>query len=459
MKPTYSIKTLGCKLNQYESSLIAQQFSDCGWEARPFGQIVDVVIVNTCTVTDRSDKKCRNYIRQAAKFSKTGKAVVTGCLVERDRRGVALMPEVLAVFGNDDKRSMVSKLRAYMDYVAESADEAEDAEDMDDKDFGDAVSAGFAAYDDDEAGFFGGYAMPLNHTRGYLKIQDGCDGQCAYCIVPSVRGAPVSRDVNDVVEHAARLIAAGIPELILTGITIGKYMSRDVDLAGLAGRIAGLDGGFRLRITSIEPLHVTDGLIALFGSGRVCPHIHLSLQSGSDRVLERMNRPYRMDEYFRIVERLRNRCPDIAIGTDVIVGFPGEGDDDFRETLWAVERAGFAYVHQFSFSTRTGTPAAALNGMCSERELSRRSAELRAVAAGASLRYRQRFEGKILPCVIEKNRGDERYTAVSGNYLKIRLAESPLNKEMMGGITGVRVLNAGREGVEGTIAGNDVFCD
>lgn len=445
MKRTFSIKTLGCKLNQYESALIARQFADCGWEARPFGETVDVVIINTCTVTDRSDKKCRNYIRQGARLSRLGKAVVTGCMVERDRREAALMDEVLAVFGNDDKRAIVRKIGSYVDF-AESRREGAGADDG-----ADAAYMEYASGWDGEDGFDESRVAPLYRTRAYLRVQDGCDGACSYCIVPSVRGAPRSRPLDEVLDHARRLIAAGCPELVLTGITIGRYAVGGMDLAALVEAIAAIDGEFRVRVTSIEPTHVTDRLIELLGSPKVCRHIHLPLQSGSDAVLAAMNRPYTAGRYMEIVERIRARDRDIAIGADIIVGFPGESDDDFAATLDMVGRAGFAYVHQFSFSPRTGTPAAS-GTPCTGRVITARGERLRRRALDTGLEYRRRFEGATLPCVIERTMDGAGHMATSDNYIRIRLSEEAPDGAPEGTIARVRLVRAGREENTGEIA-------
>lgn len=445
MRRTFSIKTLGCKLNQYESALIARQFADCGWEARPFGETVDVVIINTCTVTDRSDKKCRNYIRQGARLSRLGRAVVTGCMAERDRREVALMDEVLAVFGNDDKRAIVRKICSYVEF-AESQGEASGG------DYGaDAAFVEYAADWDGEDGFDESRVAPLYRTRAYLRVQDGCDGACSYCIVPSVRGAPRSRAFGEVLDHARRLVAAGCPELVLTGITIGRYDDGGADLAALVEAIAEIVGEFRVRITSIEPTHVTDRLIELLGSPKVCRHIHLPLQSGSDRILAAMNRPYTADRYMEIVERIRARDRDIAIGTDIIVGYPGESDDDFLATLDAVDRAGFAYVHQFSFSPRSGTPAAS-GTPCPGRVITERTERLRFRAVETGLAYRRRFEGATLPCVIERAKDGAEHTAVSDNYIRIRLSGEKSDGVCEGTIARVHFVRAGRETNTGEIA-------
>ncbi|TAL35682.1 MAG: MiaB/RimO family radical SAM methylthiotransferase [Spirochaetes bacterium] len=399
MSGTFSIKTLGCKLNQYESSKIAHDLAHAGWRSVPFGEPADLVIVNTCTVTDRSDKKCRNYIRQGAGYSHSGLALVTGCLARRDPGGLRAMPQVGALAAESHRAEL---WRAIREVTGEDGPVPYTAEEI-------------SAPENPCA------PLPYLHTRGFLKIQDGCDGHCSYCVVPSVRGAPQSRDFGEILDHARALIDHGCPELVLTGITIGKYEHGGHDLSVLVEALCGLPGAFRVRITSIEPLHLNDRLIGLLGEGKVCPHIHLPLQSGSDRILAAMNRPYTAREYLEIITNIRKKTPEIAIGTDIIVGYPGEEDPDFDESLAMIDRAGFAYVHQFSFSARSGTPASIASGRVPAAKVRARSGAMKRAGRDAGERYRAQFMGRILSCVIEKGRGSEGYTAVSDNYIKIGL--------------------------------------
>jgi threonylcarbamoyladenosine tRNA methylthiotransferase MtaB len=409
MPRTFSIKTLGCKLNQYESSLMAHRFLSRGWEPVDFGQAADAVIINTCTVTDRSDKKCRNLIRQGARFARGGGVIVTGCLAEARREELRAMPEVAAAFGNSDKDDIVPRIEMLLD--------------------GDTVRE--PRGDETDA------PLPYLHTRGFLKIQDGCDNNCSYCIVPSVRGRARSRDFGGILDHARKLAGSGCPELVLTGITIGNYSHDGRDLAGLVEALAALEGDFRIRITSIEPNHVDARLAALLAHPRVCPHLHLPLQSGSDRVLSLMNRPYTKSGYLRAIDMLRSANPGIAIGADIIIGFPGEEEGDFLQSLEMVRAADFAYVHQFTFSPRSGTAAAGMTGRVSARETGERGARLREAALERALAYRRAHVGKVLPSVVEKNRGAGGYTAVSGNYIKIILEDSEITRGARGKLAGV----------------------
>jgi len=420
MNKTFSIKTLGCKFNQYESAVIADSFVKKGWHPVPFGQKSDIVIINTCTVTDRSDKKCRNYIRQGAKFSLSGGAVVTGCLAERDIETVRQMPEVLAAFGNSEKEFFYERVISAIN----SNDEYKD------------INIVSASPENAEE-----IHMPAVRTRKYVKIQSGCDGACTYCIVPSVRGIPLSRSREDIINHAEKLIESGCPEIVLTGITIGKYSDKGHDLAGLLESLIRIQGEFRIRITSIEPNHVSDRLLELYTSEKVCNHIHLPLQSGSPLILDRMNRPYTCEDYISVVERIRSVNPDIAIGTDLIVGFPGETEKEFQESINLIKYVEFPFIHQFTFSPRSGTPAALMKQNATEHEISDRAKRVKEIALEKSLLYRRGFEGRILETVIEHKKQNEEYSGISDNYIRLKIQNTGDKADLSGKICRVKLVS------------------
>jgi threonylcarbamoyladenosine tRNA methylthiotransferase MtaB len=421
MSRTFSIKTLGCKLNQYESDRITESLTRNGWIARPFGEEVDAVIVNTCTVTDRSDRKSRHFIRRGARQCRAGRTFVTGCLVDRDREGVEALPGVAAALGNGEKHLLHRRLEA-------------------------STAAGHAET-------LGSVSPPpFRRTRGYLKIQDGCDGGCSFCVVPLVRGRPRSKNVAKVLAEARRLLDEGCPELILTGITIGKYRDGNRDLAGLVEEIVALPGQFRLRLTSVEPGQVTPELVALLSHPRVCRHLHLPLQSGSDRILRRMRRPYRSGEYRDLVERIRDRVSSVAIGTDVIVGFPGEEERDFSETVDLLREVGVVHLHPFTFSPRSGTAAAEMDAVRDPQRIRERLHRLQDLSSRFSLAYRSSFVGRRLPAVIEETKGAGTLTAISDNYIKISLEDSPANRRRVGILADVDVIAADRNCTRGRAA-------
>jgi threonylcarbamoyladenosine tRNA methylthiotransferase MtaB len=278
------------------------------------------------------------------------------------------------------------------------------------------------------------YPQPFFRTRGLIKIQDGCDGECAYCIVPSVRGNPESRNFSEIITHAEKLIESGIPELILTGITIGKYEYENKYLPDLVSALTRLNGNFRIRISSIEPMHVTDALIDFLTHEKVCCHLHIPLQSGSDKILQSMRRPYLYHEFLKIIEKIKKKNQDIAIGTDIIIGYPGETDNDFKASLSAIDEAQFSYAHQFSFSSRSGTSASEMRGKIDAEKIIERNNIMREVSGKAGENYRNNFIGRNLKSIIEKNKRAKGFTAVSSNYIKMRINEKDIDENRIGRI-------------------------
>ncbi len=422
MKKTFSIKTLGCKLNQYESSEIAGEFTGNGWEMRPFGEKVDITIINTCTVTDATDKKCRGFIRKGSRNSGSGKVIVTGCMA-RNSSELLKDPAVYLVPGNREKNRVYSSAEELM---------------------GNEIFPGSSDADISKP-------LPLKRSRASIKIQDGCDNDCSYCIVPTVRGKPESRNITDIIDHARKLIDEGYHELVLTGITIGKYRSGNTDFAGLVEKLINLKGDYRIRITSIEPVDVTERLLELYGSERICNHIHLPLQSGSDRILGLMNRKYTSAEFMELVHRIRSYSPECAIGSDLIVGFPGENEDDFSASINMIKSAGFAYTHCFAFSKRRGTPAADMEENEGPRVVSGRVKTAKETASGAGEDYRKKFLNRSLKSVIVKNGKSGSLTGISDNYIKIRLDGDSSTKDLAGTLRDVKILSVDRNGTYGII--------
>ena len=419
MSKTFSIKTLGCKLNQFESLRIVNSFLSHGWQQKSFGLETDLVIINTCTVTDKSDKKCRNYIRQGAKFSKDKGVVVTGCLVEAGRDNLKLMPEVLALIKNEQKESIYEKLQKQFNWPL------------------------FKNSFHPEEKFL------LEKSRPPLKIQDGCNGKCSYCIIPKVRGKSVSRKVEEVIDDAKKILDEGVKEIVLTGITIGNYSNSNYDLAGLIEKIINLNGNFRVRVSSLEPHHLTENFLNLFASEKMCQHLHLPLQSGSDKILVKMKRPYSKAGYKKIIEKTKKNNPELALGTDIIVGFPGEEAQDFQETMDLISWAEFSYTHQFLFSPRSGTEAASLKQTATKEELKERTQKLRSHSATISMKYKQKFIGKTLISIIEKK--DNTYLGIADNYLKIKLKNPERNFIFKNQLLPVEVLSLQEESLIGKV--------
>jgi len=408
--PTYRIVTLGCKLNQADSAALEARLRLLGMRRLPpeveAACGADVVILNTCTVTANADREARQIARRLRGAHPTALLVATGCYAERDAAGLRSVAGVDHVVGLAEQETRVPEL------VAET--------------FG--LDAAQATLDLGPAGTTAGCeaeSAGSDRTRALLKVQDGCDLKCAYCIIPSVRGSSRSVEPGAVLERLKHLVDAGFREIVLTGVNTGDY-GRDLDpplgLARLLGRAIETRGLGRIRLNSLEPRTVVPELVdVVAGSdGRVAPHLQVPLQSGCDSVLKRMRRPYRAGDYARVVEALSRRIGGIALGADVIVGFPGETDAEFETTVRFIESSPLAYLHVFSYSPREGTPAAARTDRLPPGVIKERSARLRGLARDLSLRFRRSFVGHTRSALtLREIRPDGRIRALTDNFIDL----------------------------------------
>lgn len=333
---TVAFHTIGCKLNRHETNDIERQFAERGWRPVAFGEPADVVVVNTCTVTAQSDSRCRAALRKARRESPTATVIAAGCFAQAQPRALAGMPEVDLVLGNREKELIFDHL------------------DDDGRPLSQRVAAAVLTPGTKPA--FALVTAFSGQTRAFVKIQDGCDAGCAYCIVPLARGPNRSLPTDVVLDHVTRLVAAGYREIVLTGVHLGTW-GRDLEprqtLARLLGRLVALPGLERLRLSSIEPTEFTPELLDLLAaSPAICPHLHIPLQSGSATVLRSMRRPSGPEVFARVVERLARTLPDPGLGADVIAGFPGEREADFEETVGVTRSLPLTYLHVFPFSPR-----------------------------------------------------------------------------------------------------------
>jgi threonylcarbamoyladenosine tRNA methylthiotransferase MtaB len=416
-----AISTLGCKTNQFESAAMAESLGREGYELVPFDAEADLYIVNTCTVTGRTDSESRRLIRRAVRRNGAARVVVTGCYAQVAADAVKSLPGVSLVIGNAEKKSLVELLRTLdgeqqvlvSDIMAEERVEPLRLETF------------------------------AEHTRAFLQVQNGCNAFCSYCIVPYARGRSRSVAAADVLAGIRRFAAEGFREVVLTGIHLGAYgldLEPPRELLDLLTAVAEDGSVPRLRLGSVEPNEVTDGMIALLAnSGIVCPHLHIPLQSGSDTVLARMNRRYSRAFVQELVTRLAAAVPDITIGMDVIAGFPGETDEEHAETVALLDALPIAYLHVFPYSSRTGTPAAAMSGHLPPAVITSRAAELRALGARKKAVHADRFVGKELPVLVQEMVRPGLVRGLSRNYLVVTLAgdEELLNREINVRVTGV----------------------
>lgn len=401
---TVAFHTLGCKANQLETSTLAQGFQQQGWQVVPFDDPAEFYVINTCTVTERADQESRRMIRRAQLTNPEGRVVVTGCYAQVAPQELAVLPGVHYVIGNNFKDELVNIVQRtpISDRPLVQVSDIDKSRIM-----------------------TGASSAAIDRTRGSLKIQDGCDFKCTYCIIWEARGQSRSLPVADIQAQLSRMIAEGFREVMLTGINIGQYEHNGTDLAGLLRSLSELPGDFRLRLTSLDPVEVTDALIAAVAEskGKICPHFHLSAQSAEDFILKRMGRRHHVADMQRVCQHIADRIPHASIGSDIIVGFPGETAERFETTVDVLTGVPMNYFHVFSYSKRKGTPAADFPEQVPEREKKARAARLRHLSDSKSLAYAQRLQGQVLRVLMEE--GGQQGT--SENYLKVRLtAGEPL---------------------------------
>jgi threonylcarbamoyladenosine tRNA methylthiotransferase MtaB len=416
--------TFGCKINQYETDGMRQATEERGDIIVPFEGDADVYVINTCSVTAKSDYQCRQAIRAAVRRRPGSRVIVTGCYAETHRDEVMNIPGVDAVIPIGEKSNILR-------YVG-------------------TESASSPA-----PGIFSP-SFQTKRTRSFLKVQDGCDGRCTYCIVPLARGGSRSTSHADVLKSFDEAVSRGAPEVVLSGIHIGRYgadLSPAVSLSTLLRELAARTGSTRIRLSSIEPNEITPEIVSLLGKG-LCRHLHIPLQSGSDVILRAMNRHYNAQFYRELVRDISDRVPGVAIGADVMVGFPGEGELEFRETHDLIEQLPLSHLHVFSYSPRPGTPAAVMSSQVPEKVKKQRNEQLRELGAKKNLKFRREFLGQRLSVIIEdKQDGPEgMFLGTSDNY--IRVSASGALKEDVGREITIKVSNVDSGKTKGTVIRN-----
>ncbi len=442
----FYVHTFGCRLNQFDSALIEHGLRERGWRPALSFRDAAVVVVNTCTVTHRADSDARRFALRVKRGNPTAILVFTGCYATRDLTLREKLPIDFLVSNADKAR------------IAEIVEKHARQEPVEHVYDGDILKARELDY------------APLEKfpgkSRAFLKVQDGCDARCTFCIIPAVRGASRSLPTERVEEQARRFAEAGYSEIVLTGIHLGHYgldlssggNGGSLNLARLVERLLKIEGIRRLRLSSIEPMEVTDELVRMAaGEERIAPHFHVPLQSGSDAVLRRMGRPYRISQYARVLERIGESLPDAGIGADVLVGFPGETSKNFDATLRFVERSNLTYLHVFRHSPRPGTAALRFREKVPERAASERGAQLRQLSRRLNLRFRRAQEGKMHQAVLLEGKKDGTPAALTGNYIEVSLAAPPTLRpappDGAGNLFPLRIERATAKGTWGRAAG------
>ena len=400
--------TLGCKVNLYDTEAMAELFTEKGYEVVDFEEYADVYLINTCTVTNLGDKKSRQMIRRAKRINPNSVVVATGCYAQVASEEVAKIEGINIVIGTKNRSEIVETVE---NYVTENGVVNNVSDIMGEKEFEPLQ-----------------ISRLTNRTRAYIKIQEGCNRYCTYCIIPYARGPIRSRKPEEVVEEVKKLAENGFKEVVLTGIHVASYGLDlgNITLADIIEKVHSVDGIERIRFSSMEPLAIDNEFVARMSKlPKVCDHYHLSLQSGCNRTLKRMNRKYNAEQYAEACERLRNAFPNVAITTDIIVGFPDETEEEFKESLAFAERMKLDKIHTFPYSPKKGTPAAKMKNQISGDVKSQRSKEMIALSDKMNIDFLNNNIGKTVPVLFEDMENGF-WQGHTTNYIKV-LAKSDEN--------------------------------
>ncbi|MDX2084623.1 MAG: tRNA (N(6)-L-threonylcarbamoyladenosine(37)-C(2))-methylthiotransferase MtaB [Candidatus Melainabacteria bacterium] len=417
--------TLGCKANQLESSAMAQSFSALGWQVVSENESAHLYVFNTCTVTERADAEARRLIRKFRRQNPSAHIAVTGCYAQIAPEVIAGIDGVDFIIGNTHKEQLPELLQQHMVSLAEGVaanQKRVPVQLVEAFDFGKSRERA-----ETNPMLAVGAAAGIDRARASLKIQDGCDYKCTYCIIWQARGPSRSVAKTTVLNEIRRLVAEGFTEVVLTGINIGQYQDGPCDLNQLLQAIAQLPGTFRVRLTSLDPLEVTEPLIETIATsgGRIAPHIHLSTQSADDAVLKRMARRHHQDHLIAVCQQLAACVPHVTLAADVIVGFPGETHTAFETTYQVLERLPMHLLHVFRYSPRPGTPAATMDGAVPDRIRKERAERLIALGEQKARYHRQQMIGTIRPTMIESQTEQGDWLGISDNYLRVLFPAQP----------------------------------
>ena len=423
-----SVKALGCRLNQYEALAMEGKLKAAGYEIVSYGEDADLGVINSCTVTNEADAKSRNAIRRFIRKNPEAMTVVVGCYSQMAANRIAMIDGVDYVIGNHDKLN-------FLDYLT------------DDKPTSPVIVRERISREDFSIGFVGD---PDFEQRANLKIQDGCDFMCSFCVIPFARGRARSRDWEDLFEEVGQMIRKGVREFILTGVNLGTYESSGNDFLALVEALADLQGVDRLRISSIEPTTIPDELFDMMADPghSLMPYLHIPMQSCCDRTLGGMKRKYGMKEMTDFFDRAVQAIPQLCLGTDLMVGFPGETESEFEETCDRFLELPFAYCHVFTFSERAGTPAAKMDKQLQMEEKRLRSARLRRLSAAKRMSFHEKQLGQVFRVLLE-NPKDEFYSGYTDHYVRVVVPQAPAGLENRMAL--VKLEKATPEFIEGSL--------
>ena len=416
-----ALHNLGCKVNAYETEAMAQKLEDAGYEIVPFNEKADVYIINTCSVTNMADRKSRQMLHKAKKMNEDAVVVAAGCYVQTATEKLLEDLSVDILIGNNKKKDIVEELQKYFD----------------DNKYNKNVIDINATNEYEELEL----ATVTEHTRAYIKIQDGRNQFCSYCIIPYARGRIRSREFDNIKQEVTELAQKGFKEIVLTGIHLSSYGNNENKLIDVVEMIAGIEGVERIRLGSLEPNIVTEDFAKRIAKvDKICPHFHLSMQSGCDNTLKRMNRHYTSDEYFEKCELLRKYFDNPAFTTDVIVGFPGETQEDYEISREFVKKVRFSELHVFKYSKRDGTVAAKMENQIPEPVKTERSEDLIKVGEKLTMEYRRKFIGKKVSVLFEEIinvAGENYWVGHTKEYIKVIMKS---DKDISGDVKNVSLI-------------------
>lgn len=401
-----AVHTLGCKLNFAETSTIARQFRQRGYEIVGIDERANVCVINTCSVTERADRECRQIVRRALRQSPNAYIVVVGCYAQLRPAEIAAIPGVDLVLGTREKFEVFAHANDFSK-TNTTRTVVSPLKDLDT--FSPASSVGFA-----------------DRTRAFLKVQDGCDYSCAFCTIPLARGASRSTPVLDLVEQAKLVVGQGYREIVLTGVNVGDYGRKiGTSLLELMKELVGVDGLDRIRVSSVEPNLLPDELLSFWmGNPKVCKHFHMALQGGNDEILRGMQRRYLTNLYADRVAQIKTLCPKAAIGADIIVGFPGETDQLFAATYRFLVDLPISYLHVFTYSDRPNTASITMNGKVEPRIRFERSEALRILSARKRRLFYESFLDATFDVLFEDKSSDGYWTGLSGEYVRVKVRQA-----------------------------------
>ena len=415
-----AFKTLGCRVNLFETDALASRFKAEGYEVVDSGE-ADVFVVNTCTVTNTSDQKCRQAIHQIRRKYPEALIVVTGCMV--NHRKEELIQEGVADYVIDNERKA-----AIFEIVDEHFKKGHSDPEGYDRDL-----------------FSYQPAFDTFHTRSLIKIHDGCNNFCSYCIIPMVRGRSTSRPAEDIYKNIREVVDHGFKEIVLTGVNMGRYCDGDTNFETLVEHIINIEGDFRVRVSSIEPDRFSDRFLQLFQHEKLAPHMHICLQSGSEDTLKRMHRFYTASQFREMCQRIKAFRPDFNLTTDIIVGFPGETEETFKESCDFAREIGFSHIHTFKYSKRTGTKAAIMPDQVPETEKTRRSEIMRAISLENKLKYFNQMKGSTQRMLIERIDSKGIARGYGENYIPIQISGEKIERNSFINVVLNEILNKDNE--------------